>query len=176
MHRPFRKWDREFERKLSASRPEPSDELVDRLVTRLESEAVPLRSGARLRYSLAFALSLALIVVFASFGGISYAQSTISHVAASAAKSVETLAKQEKANRPTKTGLMDSGTYLASIGTYQEGTWICHYNGGNINNPSGWDVIFLDSPATYAAHTGHASDHGPYATQPTKNFCANNQP
>ena len=171
MHRSFRKWDRELEGRLRGNRPEPSDDLVDRLVTTLESEAMPLRSGARLRYSLAFGLSLALIVVFASFGGISYAQSTISQVAVSAAKSVKTLAKQEKANRPT-TGLKDSGMYLASIGTYEEGTWICHYDGtGPLNNPSNWDVIFLDSPATHAEHLGHPNDHGPYATEPTKNEC-----
>lgn len=173
MHRSFRKQDPGLERRLRASKPEPSDELVERLVTRLESET-PLRGGARLRYSLAFAVSLALIVVFASFGGISYAQSTISDVAVSAAKSIEGVANRpQRANRPSETGLKDSGMFLASIGTYQEGTWICHYDGtGPLDNPSNWDVIFLDSPATYAAHTGHPNDHGPYATEPTKNFCA----
>jgi hypothetical protein len=95
--------------------------------------------------------------------------------AATRAKS-KSAASQPTPSITTATGVeLPSVRFLATIGTYAANQWICHYIGGPPQAPGQWEVIQLTSMAVYLAHAGHAEDHGPYATEPTQIFCAENR-
>jgi hypothetical protein len=64
------------ERALRAGRPQPSDELVERL-----SGTVPARGRQWSRVSFASALTVLMLGTFVSFGGLSYAAASAQHTA-----------------------------------------------------------------------------------------------
>ena len=74
--------DHELERRLRDQRPEASDEFVQSVAARVRSSRHP---SARPRLTLAFALSLALLVSLAAFGGVGAASNAL-HSSASAVK------------------------------------------------------------------------------------------
>lgn len=83
-------WNRdELTRELRASRPKASDELVDVLEQRIESER--RRSGRRLpsvRFGLAAATTALLVASFAAAGGMAAASSSVRHALKDVAQAV----------------------------------------------------------------------------------------
>ncbi len=73
------------EKALRAGRPEPSDELVDRLV-----RSVPVRPRQWSRVSFAAALTVLMVGTFASFGGLGYAASSAEHTVSAVKRIVVT--------------------------------------------------------------------------------------
>jgi hypothetical protein len=108
------------------------------------------RRPARIAYSSAVAFALALVVTLAAFGAL---------------------------ESPLSSGGGSDGPFIASIGTFQDGQWICHWNGGgyragSAGTASNWTPVLLSSPAVHAAHTRHTFDFGPEAGFTTSAACA----
>lgn len=73
-------WKREdsLERELRAQRPEPRAEFMQSLESRLDGKAYR-RPARSFRLGLAAALTVGMLVALASFGGLSYAATGVSH-------------------------------------------------------------------------------------------------
>ena len=80
----FGKRDRRIEEQLRDARHEPPAELVDGIVRMVSGSQA--RRPARARFALAAALTLAFLVVFASFGGVAYATGAASKAASAVSK------------------------------------------------------------------------------------------
>ena len=87
-------WKREdkLERELRAQRPEPRTDFLHALESRVNGKAY--RRPARLRLGLAAALTVGMIVALASFGGLGYAATGVTHAVKAA---THVVAPQHKA-------------------------------------------------------------------------------
>lgn len=72
----FRKSDDEFEARIRDARPEPPADIVSEIARRLQP--APARRSSGLRLGLAAGLTMALLVAFASVGGVGYASAAAS--------------------------------------------------------------------------------------------------
>jgi hypothetical protein len=88
-------WNRdhaELERRLRSARPEPREDFLDDLVSRVDASpserpaATRVRGGAP-RFALAGLVTAAMVVALAAFGGVGYAKSATEHVAAATSDS-----------------------------------------------------------------------------------------
>ena len=74
-----------LEGRLRAARPQPSDELVNRIEGRI-AEARPRNRRASFRYAVPAALTIAMVSALAAVGGVSYAASGVASAVSSVAK------------------------------------------------------------------------------------------
>ena len=102
-------WKRnDLEGRLRHSRPEAPNELVDDIVSRIESSApAPRKHASYRRLGLAGITVVAMLTMFAAFGGAGFAASGVSGAAYSTADAISTLVKAEKqtslaASKPNK--------------------------------------------------------------------------
>ncbi len=107
-------WKREdkLERELRAQRPEPRAEFMQSIESRIVGKAY--RRPARLRLGLAAALTVGMLVALASFGGLSYAATGVSH-AVKAATHVVAPAHQAKVAVPSAPLSSAQAQYLVAM-------------------------------------------------------------
>jgi hypothetical protein len=133
-----------MERKLRRDRPQPSDDLVQRITEDISGR--PARR--RLNLGLAFALTAALTVAFALTGGIGYA-------ASAASKGTNAITGLVSAENSAKVkGQQSKG---ASAKQYGQKVLICHIPPGNPDNAHTISV----AQAAVPAHLAHGDTLGP---------------
>lgn len=108
----FRRGD-SIERRLSRERPEPPQDVVDRLVSRIEADRAPAGHVLRRRLAPALAMTATLAGALVAFGGVGYAQSTVE----STAEAVVRTAKSIVVSRDRQASPAPSG-YVAASQTY----------------------------------------------------------
>lgn len=123
---------RDLDRRLRASRPAPSDDLVQRIVADVHSAAP--RRHRRARLALACATTALLALGLAMTGGMSYAASAVS----AAPSAVKKLVKQDKDSR-------------AKVAAGSGKVTICHIPPGN---PGNAHLITISVNALHA-HRAH---------------------
>ena len=132
-----------MERKLRRDRPQPSDDLVQRITEDVSGR--PARR--RLNLGLAFALTAALTVAFALTGGIGYA-------ASAASKGTTALTQLVSGKGPAKVkGQQSKGS---SAKQYGQKVLICHIPPGNPDNAHTISVAQSAVPA----HVAHGDTLG----------------
>ena len=92
----FRKGEDELDSRLRDARPEPPAELVSELARNLQS--APARRSPRLRLGIAAGLTSALLVAFASVGGVGYAAVAASKAATAVSKAGGSDSKKSSAS------------------------------------------------------------------------------
>ncbi len=92
----FRKGEDELDSRLRDARPEPPAELVSELARNLQS--APARRSPRLRLGIAAGLTSALLVAFASVGGVGYAAVAASKAATAVSKASGSDSKKSSAS------------------------------------------------------------------------------
>jgi hypothetical protein len=93
----FRKGEDEFEGRLRDARPQPPAELVSEIARRLQ--LAPARRSPRLRLGLAAGLTSALLVAFASVGGVGYAAAAASKAATAVSHAAGSVSNTEADSR-----------------------------------------------------------------------------
>ena len=146
----FRKRDqmKALETELLARRPQPSESLVNALRARVTEDGRQSRLHVYARFSFACAISVLMLGVLASFGGIGYAASSTVDVA-KVAKRVVTPAKPKPA--PVVVASPSHDQYKP------EKVTICHRTG------SGHNVTITISRSALPAHLAHGDTIGPCA-------------
>jgi hypothetical protein len=108
-------WKREdkLERELRAQRPEPRAEFMQSIESRVNGKAYRRPTGP-LRLGLAAALTVGMLVALASFGGLSYAATGVSHAVKAA---THVVAPAHKAAPTAKTAPLSSAQaqYLVAM-------------------------------------------------------------
>jgi hypothetical protein len=177
-----------LQRRLRSTRPEPPSQLLDDLVRSLGTDRQgSSRRPARLGYSLAAALTVGLLLPLAAFGGLSSARSSVVDAASSAVHAMADVVQDPRSGGgQSQSEAVTPSQFIASIGTYQAGQWICHWIPGNSStpaeynagrdNPQNWDAVQLTSIAVYIAHQGHTYDYGPAPDLHSPGQCKNNAP
>jgi hypothetical protein len=163
---------RQLEHDLRDHRPSPPDRLLEAATSRIERSARP--SPRRYRLGLAAAVAVAAVVLTASLGGLSYAATVAQSAGAKVVEVVETKPA------PRNTGAAKSA-YLASIGTYKAGQWICHWKGKSYTKRGSklsrnWRAVQLTSQSVYAVHVKHKKDYGPRGNTTSARACAKSAP
>ncbi len=121
-----------LERALRAAKPKPSRDLQRRLTAAVRGERPSLRPRrSRPRLTLAVAMLVALAVLAGSFGGFSYAAHHDDELGGKIVRVVKKPKKKvTRAQRIRTRAAAEGGRYyLASIGTYVTGQWVCHWAG-----------------------------------------------
>ncbi len=112
----FRKDEDGFEGLLRDARPEPPAELVSEIARRLQ--ASPVRRSPRLRLGLAAGLTSALLVVFASVGGVGYAAAAASKAATAVSHAAGSDSRKSDASHTAPAA--NSNTAAPSSSTLQQ--------------------------------------------------------
>lgn len=115
--------DRDLEHRLRRNKPQPTDDLVNRLEHEIASSRSE-RRGIRLRLVPALVISLALLIVVASVGGMSDAQGSMSRTVSSAVRTIDRLVTPQPASRSSvqraqaKAAIDQSSPAFSSISNY----------------------------------------------------------
>jgi len=137
-----------LETELRTQRPQPSESLVNALHTRVAEDGRQSRLRVYARLSFACAISVLMLGILASFGGIGYAASSTVEVA-KVAKRVVTPATPKPA--PVVAASPSHDQYKP------EKVTICHRTG------SGHGVTITISRSALPAHLAHGDTIGPCA-------------
>jgi hypothetical protein len=136
----------QVESELRSRRPEPNDAFVRALVGRVSGEARHARLRTNARRAAVVAVTVPILLVFASFGGIGYAASSAADVVQTAKRVVVAPAKP-KLRQVNKSAAQDQ---------YKpEKVTICHRTG------SGKPVTITISRSALPAHLAHGDTIGP---------------
>ncbi len=117
--------------------------------------------------------SISVVALAGALGGL-LSRTGVQRVAAGTADVVADVVSPSPGDgQPTKAS---PGSFIAAIGTYQPGQWICHYKGGNPNAPGQWDVVQLTSVGRLRPSTRRTqATRGRMRIEPSRQFCVDNQ-
>ena len=134
----------DLETGLRRKRPAPPQELVDKLVARIEADSSQVRRSSRPRVALVGVVTVVALAAFGASGGLGYAKSSASEAASSTAHAVASVVTSRSPNEHSSQGSKPSKNQ------YKEKVLICH-KGHTISV----------SPSAVPAHLRHGDTLGP---------------